>query len=144
MRKFIILVGIIVIGIAAYVAAQKNRHMPMTMVKTPDQSNALASVKLPATLSVEASIGKTAYQAKCSTCHGDNAAGKDGVAPPLVHYIYEPSHHGDEAFQRAASLGVRSHHWPFGDMPKIEGLTRADVATIIAYIRELQRFNGIN
>jgi len=81
---------------------------------------------------------------KCAACHGANAAGQDGVAPPLVHVIYEPSHHGDEAFQRAAELGVRGHHWPFGNMPPVEGVTRADVTMITAYIRELQRANGIN
>jgi len=41
-------------------------------------------------------------------------------------------------------LGVRAHHWSFGNMPAVEGLTRADVKMIIAYIRELQRANGIN
>ena len=65
------------------------------------------------------------------------------MAPPLVHKIYEPSHHGDEAFYRAVSNGVRSHHWDFGNMPPIEGLTRADVGTIVAYVRALQSENGI-
>ena len=58
-------------------------------------------------LSQNAQIGQLGFEAKCAACHGLNAAGQDGVAPPLVHIIYEPSHHGDEAFQRAASLGVR-------------------------------------
>ena len=88
--------------------------------------------------------GSCGFEAKCAACHGVNAAGQDGVAPPLVHKVYEPSHHGDESFQRAASLGVRAHHWPFGNMPAVEGLTRGDVKMIIAYIRELQRANGIN
>ena len=73
-----------------------------------------------------------------------DAVGQDGVAPPLVHKIYEPSHHGDESFQRAVAIGVRAHHWKFGTMPAIEGLTRADVKVITAYVRELQRHNGIN
>jgi hypothetical protein len=73
-----------------------------------------------------------------------NAAGQDGVAPPLVHIIYEPSHHGDESFQRAVAMGVRGHHWPFGDMPPVGGITRADVKMITFYIRELQLANGIN
>ena len=72
------------------------------------------------------------------------ATGTEEIAPPLFHKIYEPSHHADESFQRAVSLGVRAHHWPFGNMPAIEGLTRGDVTMIIAYIRELQRANGIN
>jgi hypothetical protein len=53
-------------------------------------------------------------------------------------------YHGDEAFQRAAALGVRTHHWPFGDMPSVESINRAEVTMIIAYIRELQRANEIN
>ena len=49
-----------------------------------------------------------------------------------------------EDLRRAAALGVRGHHWRFGDMPPVEGLTRTDVAMIVAYVRELQRANGIN
>lgn len=104
----------------------------------------LANVLLPEMLSQNAQIGKLGFEAKCAACHGVNAAGQDGVAPPLVHIIYEPNHHGDEAFQRAAAMGVQGHHWPFGDMPPVESINRADVAMIIAYIRELQRANGIN
>ena len=108
------------------------------------ENGVLANVLVPETLSQNAQIGQLGYEAKCAACHGANAAGQDGVAPPLVHIIYEPSHHGDEAFQRAAELGVRGHHWPFGNMPAVEGVTRGDVTMIIAYIRELQRSNGIN
>ena len=103
-----------------------------------------ANVILLKTLSQNAQSGKRGFEAKCAACHGVNAAGQDGVAPPLVHKVYEPSHHGDESIQRAASLGVRAHHWPFGNMPAVEGLTRGDIKMIIAYIRELQRANGIN
>tara|TARA_B110000008_G_C16932274_1_gene549215 strand:+ start:291 stop:479 length:189 start_codon:yes stop_codon:yes gene_type:complete len=58
--------------------------------------------------------------------------------------IYETSHHGDESFQRAVSLGVQAHHWRFGDMPPMKGLTQGDVKLIIDYVRELQLANGIN
>jgi hypothetical protein len=44
----------------------------------------------------------------------------------------------------AVQQGVRSHHWKFGDMPRQEGLTKADVAGITTYVRALQRANGIN
>ena len=108
------------------------------------EEGALADVLLPKTLSQNAQIGKLGFEAKCATCHGLNAAGQDGVAPPLVHIIYEPTHHGDETFQRAVAVGVRGHHWPFGDMPPVEGITRGDVTMIVAYVRELQRANGIN
>lgn len=102
------------------------------------------NVLLPDTLSKNAQIGKLAFESKCTSCHGTNAAGRDGVAPPLVHIIYESNHHGDESFQRAVAMGVQAHHWSFGNMPAVEGLTRGDVKMIIKYIRELQRENGIN
>ena len=103
----------------------------------------IVSLNVPATLSVRAQFGRTTYDANCASCHGRNAAGQDGVAPPLVHIVYEPGHHGDESFQRAVARGVRAHHWRFGDMPPVEGLSRRDVAAIVAYVRELQRANGI-
>ena len=109
-----------------------------------EQGAPIAVVQLPAQLSPKAELGKLAFEAKCAVCHGDNAAGQNGVAPPLVNRIYEPGHHSDEAFVSAAKNGVTSHHWEFGNMPKITGLTRADVLYIARYVRELQRENGIN
>ncbi|MCT4557048.1 MAG: cytochrome c [Pelagimonas sp.] len=114
-----------------------------SQTQAPLTSSALVSITLPDTLSETARLGEAAFAAKCTVCHGENAVGQEGVAPPLIHKIYEPSHHGDGAFYRAVAMGVRAHHWRFGDMPKIEGLTKGDVGAIIAYIRELQRENGI-
>jgi hypothetical protein len=48
------------------------------------------------------------------------------------------------SFQLAVQNGVRAHHWKYGNMPPVEGLTKGDVRGIIAYVRELQRENGIN
>ena len=66
--------------------------------------------------------GEIKFNAVCARCHGSQGSGTT-QGPPLVHKIYEPNHHGDAAFQRAALNGVRAHHWQFGDMPKIEGAT---------------------
>ena len=107
------------------------------------QGDALVAIALPDALSHEAAIGARMFDAKCASCHGENAVGRDGLAPPLVHIIYEPNHHGDESFQPAVALGVRAHHLRFGNMPAVEGLTRADVAMITTHIREPQRANGI-
>lgn len=103
----------------------------------------IATVALPTELSGNAQLGKSIFEAKCADCHGENAAGQNGVAPPLVHKVYEPSHHSDMAFILAAQNGVRAHHWPFGNMPPVEGVTPGDVKMVIAYVRELQRANGI-
>ncbi|MFD0917568.1 c-type cytochrome [Pseudahrensia aquimaris] len=87
--------------------------------------------------------GEKAFNANCSSCHGTNASGKDGFAPPLVHKIYEPSHHSDMSFVLAVKQGVRQHHWPYGNMPPIAGVSDQEIADIIIYVRTLQRANGI-
>lgn len=94
-------------------------------------------------LSQIAQNGKTAFTASCAACHGTNAAGTD-QGPPLVHKIYEPSHHADFAFVMAVRNGVRSHHWRFGDMPPAGPMTDAEINSIITYVREIQAANGIN
>jgi mono/diheme cytochrome c family protein len=90
----------------------------------------------------EFQVGETKFNANCAACHGAQAAGT-AQGPPLVHKIYEPNHHGDPAFQRAAASGVRAHHWEFGNMPKIESVTPDDVDQIVKYVRWLQRQAGI-
>lgn len=107
------------------------------------EGDPIVDVALPAELSANAAIGKRAFEAKCVTCHGANAAGQNGVAPPLVHKIYEPGHHSDMAFVLAAKNGVRAHHWNFGNMPPVEGLSDGEVRLIAKYIRELQVENGV-
>ena len=86
--------------------------------------------------------GEQKFAARCAACHGVRAVGT-AQGPPLVHKIYEPNHHADIAFQRAALNGVRAHHWDFGNMPKVEGVSPDDVDAIIKYIRWLQRQAGI-
>lgn len=94
-------------------------------------------------LTVEERAGQSLFSAACAVCHGDNAAGS-GQGPPLVHRIYEPGHHGDMAFVLAVRRGVRAHHWTFGNMPAVEGLSDEEIQQIIAYVRALQRANGIH
>nr|WP_240722204.1 cytochrome c [Poseidonocella sp. HB161398] len=110
----------------------------------PAPGEPIVEIDLPADLSATARTGKQAFDAVCASCHGENAVGRQGSGPPLVHVIYEPGHHADMAFQMAAARGVRAHHWRFGDMPPQPAVTRGDVTAIIAYIRELQRANGID
>ena len=90
----------------------------------------------------EFQAGETIFNANCSACHGKQAAGTDH-GPPLAHKVYEPNHHGDEAFKRAAANGVKAHHWEFGNMPKIDAVTPADVDQIVKYVRWQQRQVGI-
>ncbi|MEI4485083.1 cytochrome c [Frigidibacter sp. MR17.14] len=90
----------------------------------------------------EAALGQRAYAARCASCHGEVATGTE-QGPPFLHPFYLPDHHGDRAFLIAAESGVRAHHWRFGDMPPVEGITRAEVKAVIAYVRALQQANGL-
>ncbi len=103
----------------------------------------VSDIRLPELNDVELA-GKAAFGANCAVCHGKNAAGVEGAGPPLIHKIYEPSHHGDGAFVVAARNGVRAHHWQFGNMPAVEGVSDEEILNIIAYVRRVQRENGIH
>ncbi len=99
------------------------------------------SMTVPA-LSDAARAGEDVFNTRCSVCHGVNAAGT-GQGPPLVHSIYEPGHHPDFSIRNAVNQGVPEHHWVFGDMAPVPGVSDDQVEEIICYVRELQRANGI-
>jgi mono/diheme cytochrome c family protein len=95
-----------------------------------------------AVIPAELAAGEAAFDANCAACHGERALGTE-QGPPLVHIIYEPSHHADISFIVAANRGVRAHHWQFGDMPPLPGIAHEDILRIIAYVRFLQEQVGI-
>ncbi len=136
-------------GIAFYWNAQQlvpqsaGPSMQLPDTSTLAENTPMIDVAVPPKLSADAQMGQRGFEAKCASCHGANAAGRNGIAPPLVHKMYEPNHHSDMAFVLAAKNGVRSHHWRFGNMPPVEGVTDAEVLMIARYIRELQKENGI-
>ena len=107
----------------------------------PDTSGAHLAVTVPA-LSNLAQGGEPLFNAKCAACHGQYAAGSN-QGPPLIHKVYHPGHHADRSFQLAVQNGAQAHHWQYGNMPPVEGITPSDVARITLYVRELQRANGI-
>jgi len=82
--------------------------------------------------------GQLLYEKYCSSCHGIDLNGS-GKGPPLLHPFYKPSHHGDKAFYRAALQGTRQHHWEFGDMPPVEGMTRKKMDSLVPYVRYYQQ-----
>jgi mono/diheme cytochrome c family protein len=90
----------------------------------------------------DARRGQELFGGNCVKCHGDGARGtKQG--PPLTDMIYRRPHHADIAFYMAVNSGVAPHHWRFGGMPPVGGLTPQDVGHIIAYVRQEQRAAGI-
>lgn len=82
--------------------------------------------------------GQLLYEKYCSSCHGLQLNGSD-KGPPLIHPFYKPSHHNDKSFYRAALKGVKQHHWNFGDMPPVVGMTPGKMDRVVPYLRYYQR-----
>ena len=89
-----------------------------------------------------ADAGQEAFERHCASCHGKNAAGTD-KGPTFIHRLYHPGHHGDGAFAIAARRGVRQHHWRFGDMKPVPGVTDGELAALVRHIRKLQKASGL-
>ncbi len=128
------LIGLVIVSLLAAGIVWWQRS-----AKTSGQT---VDVKIPE-LDRTATAGRALLTQNCASCHGAAAGGTE-QGPPLVHITYEPNHHPDQAFYIAAKIGVRQHHWRFGDMPPVEAVNEQQVGKIIAYVRALQRANGIN
>ena len=103
--RLILLAVVFALGVAVYIAL---RQEGADVAEAVDGAGgAIVQVSLPAELSPDAEIGKRVFEARCAACHGKNAGGVEGSGPPLVHVIYEPSHHGDASFLLAVRNGVR-------------------------------------
>jgi mono/diheme cytochrome c family protein len=85
--------------------------------------------------------GAGLYAASCSACHGSDLRGTQ-LGPSLLSIVYEPSHHPDESFRSAIRNGVKAHHWNFGDMPPVTGLTDEEIELVIAHVRSVQEAEG--
>ena len=128
-----VLVGVFLAGCSGgedgeYVAADASGSQTVE-VSVPDLSDV-------------ARQGAELFASNCSECHGPTAGGSS-QGPPLVDKIYEPGHHADFSFIHAVDVGSPQHHWSFGDMEPVPGLSPEDVNDIICYVRELQYANGI-
>lgn len=99
------------------------------------------SLNVPEFSAIEAG-GKAAFDANCAKCHGPYGSGTD-KGPPFMHAVYNPGHHSDESFRRAVRQGVRQHHWRFGDMPAQPQVTDRELMAIVAFVRAMQKANGI-
>lgn len=106
-----------------------------------DPMTGAAEFDIPAQDPMLVAEGEPLYRANCAACHGIDLRGT-AVGPSQLSVIYQPGHHPDDAYVLAALNGVRAHHWNFGDMAPIPGLSRSDMDRIIAYIRENQRAQG--
>ena len=132
-RLWQIPLGMAVLGAIVFAVMYVLQPETRSVAKSPE-------IRVPE-FSASALVGRDVYQKSCVACHGQNAVGSR-QGPPLVHRVYEPSHHTDSHFRAAVNRGVQAHHWNFGNMPRI-GLSDAETQRVIQYVRELQRANGI-
>jgi mono/diheme cytochrome c family protein len=144
MKKLILLVLVVVLGVSIYFYQSNSSKYYVQKNGGATSGRSIQVAVVVPDLSGNAAIGEKVFNAKCVACHGENAGGLDGAGPPFIHKIYEPSHHGDQSFVIAARNGVKSHHWRFGDMPPVEGITDTEISAVIDYVRALQRENDIN
>jgi mono/diheme cytochrome c family protein len=86
--------------------------------------------------------GTALYAQACSSCHGVDLRGTE-QGPPFLHPVYRPGHHSDAAFVLAVRRGSPAHHWNFGPMPPVAGLSDEQVDAIIRYVRAQQQATGI-
>ena len=116
---------------------------PIVGAQPPTAAPAKVEFRIPpADFSADPTRGRELFNDHCLQCHGAEARGTD-QGPPLIHRIYEPSHHSDLAFYRAIALGVHQHHWEFGNMEPVPALEGEDAAHIISWVRAEQRAAGI-
>ncbi len=86
--------------------------------------------------------GAEIYEQSCASCHGSDLRGTDR-GPSHLSQVYAPDHHPDASFRAAIISGARAHHWGFGDMPPVEGLSDDEIEVVIAYVRDQQQAHGL-
>lgn len=97
---------------------------------------------VPSDRDVPVAAGEQVFANNCAQCHGPDLQGTK-TGPPLLHEVYEPSHHPDDAIRSAVANGVLPHHWEFGPMPAQPQLSDDDTEAVITYIRTQQQAAGI-
>ena len=121
---------------------RKIKAFPTTVLLLPVLLAACGQETGQSTVVADIKTGGQLFAKNCARCHGQQAKGTD-QGPPLVNPIYKPGHHSDAAFYRAIAQGSQQHHWNFGNMPPVSGVSRDEATHIIAYVRSLQVKAGI-
>ena len=85
----------------------------------------------------DAAAGKDVYGAKCKTCHGADGAGNPGMAKALkVEFKHlgspEVQKMKDDEFKKIITAGKDK-------MKPVAGISAADVANVIAFVRTLKK-----
>lgn len=137
MRLWLLVLVGIAVGVVGTLTLALNTSDHNSGKSVEKKTATILNVREPAFLSDDAKKGKRLFELNCIDCHGKSGRGST-KGPPLV--MYNEDHHDDETFVRAVRNGVLQHHWQFGNMPAIPGITDAETRSIISYVREIQAF----
>ena len=85
----------------------------------------------------DAAAGQTLFTAKCKTCHGATGQGNPGMAKVLKADIrdlgaVDVQKKSDDELKKNSTEGI-------GKMKPVAGLSPADAANVVAYIRTLKK-----
>ena len=130
--------------LAVFVAALLLGSIGIVMINAPAKSGQSAIYQNPKEpkMTQRLNLGKLNYDTYCASCHGETGGGSE-KGPTFISRIYHPGHHGDKSFYIAAKRGVRAHHWPFGDMKPVKGISDDQITLIVEYVRAIQQVNGL-
>ena len=140
--------GVAAVALAAFllaVACGADTSDATDLLTPPSEPASAPTAAAPAPSTTEAGLavpdGAAVYQQYCAECHGVDLRGTD-KGPSQLSIVYEPNHHGDYAYRVAIREGTREHHWWFGDMPPVEGITDLEIEKVISFIRAEQQRLG--
>jgi mono/diheme cytochrome c family protein len=85
----------------------------------------------------DAATGKIVYDKKCATCHGPDGAGKDAIAK-MMKVTLRPLGSKEVQAKSDAELS-KDITAGNGKMKAVVGLSEADVANVVAYVRTLAK-----
>lgn len=85
----------------------------------------------------DAAAGKVVYDKKCVTCHGKEGEGKDAIAK-MMKVEMHPLGSKEVQAKSDAELGKIITEGT-GKMKAVTGLSEADVANVVAFVRTLKK-----
>ncbi len=95
------------------------------------------SVPLLSSVKGDAAAGKVSFAKRCASCHGASGEGKESIAKMLK---VEMRHLGSKEVQAKSDADLRKVIVEgTGKMKPVKGLTDAEVANVIAYVRSLAK-----
>lgn len=145
MRGFCaVLAGLLALALAGgvYLARGAGESAQPEPPAPQDEITETVAVALPE-LTPQELAGKAVFAEYCATCHGPHGGGVAEIGPPLVYPGYGATELSDADIVAVVRQGVAMKRWKISDMPGVVGISGDEIRAAIAYLRAVQRANGI-